>query len=67
MDTLISPRRRMVLGVLGAASLLGACGERPRAKAAIEFGGATMGSLNRVKIADANVPRVFEVAETDNF
>jgi thiamine biosynthesis lipoprotein len=62
MDTLISPRRRMVLGVLGAASLLGACGERPRANAAIEFGGATMGSLYRVKIADAKVPRGLEAA-----
>lgn len=57
IDTLVSPRRRTFLGAMGAASLLGACGRQGRTPETIEFGGATMGSMYRVKIADAKVPR----------
>jgi thiamine biosynthesis lipoprotein len=63
MDTLISPRRRTVLAAFGAASLLAACGSgRPRARPAIEFGGATMGSAYRVQVADAKASRGLEMA-----
>ena len=52
MDALISPRRRAFMGALGAASLLAACGpsRMPRAPAAMDFGGFTMGSVYTVKI-----------------
>ena len=58
MDSLLSPRRRSLLQAMGAASLLAACGERPRAAPlAAEFHGPTMGSTYTVKIAG---PRLAE-------
>ena len=58
MDTLLSPRRRTVLQALGAAALVAGCGDRPAPRrAAVEFGGPTMGSTYTVKIAGPRARR----------
>jgi len=64
MDTLVSPRRRALVGALGAASLLAACGRTPSSRASplLEFGGVAMGSLYSVKIAGAGTSRALEAA-----
>jgi FAD:protein FMN transferase len=64
MDSLVSPRRRALMGALGAASLLGACGgpSSSRGRPPAEFGGSTMGSLYTVKIAGPGVSRALEAA-----
>jgi len=49
MDSLLSPRRRLVLQGLGAAALAAGCGQA--APSAHQFGGPTMGSTYTVKIA----------------
>jgi thiamine biosynthesis lipoprotein len=55
MDALLSPRRRHLLGALGAAALGSACGWRETRAAALRFGGATMGSSYSVQIAGAAI------------
>lgn len=49
MDSLLSPRRRLVLQGLGAAVVAAGCGQP--ARPAYQFGGPTMGSTYTVKIA----------------
>ncbi len=49
MDSLLSPRRRLLLQGLGAAALAAGCGQPDRS--AVQFGGPTMGSTYTVKIA----------------
>jgi thiamine biosynthesis lipoprotein len=49
MDSLLSPRRRLVLQGLSAAVVAAGCGQP--ARAAQQFGGPTMGSTYTVKIA----------------
>jgi len=49
MDSLLSPRRRLVLQGLSAAVVAAGCGQP--ARAAHQFGGPTMGSTYTVKIA----------------
>jgi thiamine biosynthesis lipoprotein len=62
MDTILSPRRRRLLGAIGGcgALVLAGCGERARSNAqdgsALQFSGATMGTTYRVKIAGATLP-----------
>jgi thiamine biosynthesis lipoprotein len=58
MDSLLSPRRRLVLQGLGAAVVAAGCGQP--ARAAYQFGGPTMGSTYTVKIAG---PRLGAAAE----
>ena len=64
MDSLVSPRRRALVGAFGAIPLLGACGRAPSSGAVplAEFGGVAMGSLYSVKIAGAGVSRALEAA-----
>ena len=67
MDTILSPRRRTVLQALGAAALVGACGEQRGAALAPphEFRGPTMGTTYTVKIAGSTVARATEAAVRD--
>ncbi len=67
MDTLLSPRRRIVLQALGAAALLVACGERRGAAVApvAEFRGPTMGSSYSLKIAGGNLSAAAQAAAHD--
>jgi thiamine biosynthesis lipoprotein len=58
MDALISPQRRTLLQVMGAAALVAGCGEYRASTATaqrpqLHFAGATMGSSFNVKIAGA--------------
>jgi hypothetical protein len=57
MDSLLSPRRRMLLQGIGAAVLASGCGDgtAPRAANALVFSGPTMGSTYTVKIAGAKL------------
>jgi FAD:protein FMN transferase len=64
IDTLMSPRRRALIGALGAASLLGACGQTRRLDM-VEFGGLTMGSRYRVKLAGRGLSQALENAARD--
>jgi FAD:protein FMN transferase len=64
LDALSSPRRRAVIGALGAASLLAACG-RAQAPSALEFEGLTMGSRYRVKIIERGVSPALAAAARD--
>jgi thiamine biosynthesis lipoprotein len=58
MDSLLSPRRRLVLQGLSAAVVAAGCGQP--ARAAHQFGGQTMGTTYTVKIAG---PRLGAAAE----
>jgi thiamine biosynthesis lipoprotein len=58
MDSLLSPRRRLVLQGLGAAVLATGCSQP--ARSATQFGGPTMGTTYTVKIAG---PRLGAAAE----
>jgi len=58
MDSLLSPRRRLVLQGLSAAVVAAGCGQPDRA--AFQFAGPTMGSTYTVKIAG---PRLGATAE----
>ena len=60
MDSLLSPRRRLVLQGLSAAVLAAGCGQP--ARAAHQFGGPTMGSTYTVKIAGPRLGAAAEVA-----
>ncbi len=64
---LISPRRRAFLQGLGAASLLSACGGPAVVSAApgAEFGGFTMGSMYRVKLAGRGLTAAVQGAAAD--
>lgn len=53
MDTLLSPRRRVLVSALAATPLLYACGSFRSSSPAFEFRGPTMGSSYTVKIAGA--------------
>jgi thiamine biosynthesis lipoprotein len=59
MDSLLSPRRRLILQGLSAAALATGCG--PPARASYQFGGPTMGSTYTVKIAG---PRLGTAGQT---
>lgn len=61
MDTLLSPRRRALVGALAAAPLLAACG-RAQPGRLIEFGGPTMGSRYRVKLVGRGLTPALEAA-----
>jgi thiamine biosynthesis lipoprotein len=60
MDSLLSPRRRLLLQGLGAAALVPACGQPDRS--ALQFGGPTMGSTYTVKIAGTRLGTATEAA-----
>ena len=53
IDSVLSPRRRLLLQGVGAALLAAGCGDARRAQPALAFGGPTMGSTYSVKIAGA--------------
>ncbi len=66
MDTIISPRRRELLGALGAAALLAGCGEpglsgAPR-RAPLAFRGESMGTTWTAKLAGELPPALAERA-----
>jgi len=72
IDTILSPGRRRLLGVLGGIGVLGlsACGRRddatPAMSSAPQFGGTTMGSSWIVKLAGASLsPTRLEALRTD--
>jgi len=60
MDSLLSPRRRLVLQGLSAAVVAAGCGQP--ARAATQFGGPTMGSTYTVKIAGLHLDAATEAA-----
>jgi FAD:protein FMN transferase len=60
MDSLLSPRRRLLLQGLGAAALAAGCGQPDRS--AVQFGGPTMGSTYMVKIVGPRLPAATEAA-----
>jgi len=60
MDSLLSPRRRLVLQGLSAAVVAAGCGQS--ARAAHQFGGPTMGSTYTVKIAGPRLDAATEAA-----
>lgn len=64
MDSLLSPRRRLLLQGMGAAALAAGCGDvtAPRTPNALVFGGPTMGSTYTVKIAGAKLSLAAEEA-----
>jgi thiamine biosynthesis lipoprotein len=63
----LSPRRRTLLQGLGAAALLSACGGPAvvSARRSAEFGGFTMGSMYRVKIAGPRLSDAVQAAAAD--
>jgi thiamine biosynthesis lipoprotein len=64
MDTILSPRRRTVLQALGAAAMVGACGDRPATALApvYEYRGPTMGTTYRARIAGTKLTPTAEAA-----
>lgn len=64
MDALLSPRRRVLLQGLGAAALVGACGDRRAAASApiFESRGPTMGTTYTARIAGTKLTPTAETA-----
>lgn len=67
MAMLFSFRRRAIMQGLGAVSLLTACGGPPvpRTVPSVEFGGLTMGSVYRVRIAGGGLSQAVQAAACD--
>ncbi len=61
-DTLLSPRRRLVLQGMGAALLTAGCGTGGTTANALAFGGPTMGSSYTVKIAGSPLSSALEAS-----